>query len=145
MPDWNSRLVVKYTDADGEHSISPIDSFTPTFAMTAEALHSIEQTHVGVVYGTKQMTFALQVKAIGDVVARLTRLALTGTRFSIALSEEGTDWSFQSVVMSDCIITSCNPSNAVVSGAPISIFSGFCLSSTATPAPSVGQPASKVP
>jgi hypothetical protein len=33
---WNTRLAVHYTDDRGvDHEISPIQSFTPTFAATA--------------------------------------------------------------------------------------------------------------
>lgn len=133
--DWNSRIVVKFTDDLGvEHTISPIDSFSPTFALGAEPIHSIEQTHIGVIYSPKSMNFSITVKAIGDVVARLTHLAMTGKRFKISMLEgEGNDWAFESVVMDECIITSCSPSNANPTGAPASTFSGFSLSSTLTP------------
>jgi hypothetical protein len=134
MPDWNSRLVVKVDDT----KVTPIDSFSPSFSLGAEALHSIEQTHVGVIYSTKQITFSMTVKAIGTSVAKLTELAMNGTRFSVALqeSEDGNDWSFESIVLTECIITSCSPSPANVSGAPAATFSGFSLSSTVTPASS---------
>jgi len=119
MPDWNTRLAVS----------------SPSFALTAEVLHSIEATHIGVVYNPQSMTFSMSVKAIGDTAARLTTLALNGTRFNIILqeSEGGADWSFKSVVMTDCIITSAAPSAATISGAPAATFSGFSLSAKAEP------------
>ena len=136
MSDWNSRLAVHYDAADGSHGeISPIDSFSPSFALNAEPLHSIEATHIGVIYNPQGMTFSMTVKAIGDVAAKLTMLALNGTRFNVVLQETdgGSDWSFKSVVMSDCIITSAAPSAATITGAPAATFSGFSLSSKAEP------------
>ena len=135
MADWNTRLAVSY-EKDGQSvEITPIDSFTPTFALGAEALHSIEATHIGVVRTPKGMTFSMTVKAIGDIAAQLTVLAFEGTRFNIVLQEAegGHDWAFKSVVMSDCIITTANPSNATISGAPAATFSGFSLTSKAEP------------
>ena len=136
MPDWNTRLAVSYEASDGTSGeISPIDSFSPSFALSAEVLHSIEATHIGVVYNPQSMTFSMSVKAIGDTAARLTTLALNGTRFNIILqeSEGGADWSFKSVVMTDCIITSAAPSAATISGAPAATFSGFSLAAKAEP------------
>jgi hypothetical protein len=133
MPDWNTRLAVSYTDEDGNTvNVTPVDSFTPTFALNAEVLNSIEATHIGVVYSPQALSFSLTVRAIGDVAGRLTALALQGKRFDIVLQEgEGDDWSFRSVVMSDCIITSASPSAATVSGAPSATFSGFSLGARA--------------
>jgi hypothetical protein len=135
MPDWNTRLAVSYEHDGQTVEITPIDSFTPTFALAAEVLHSIEATHIGMVYSPKSMTFSMTVRAIGDVAAQLTVLALEGKRFNIILqeTEDGHDWSFKTVVMSDCVITSANPSNATTSGAPAATFSGVCLSAKAEP------------
>lgn len=136
MPDWNSRLVVKYDAGSGNAgTISPIDSFSPSFALNAEVFHSIEQTHMGVIYNPQSISFTLTVKTIGDVAAKLTTLAMNGTRFKIELqeSDNGSDWSYSTVVLSDCIITSATPSTASVSGAPTATFSGFSMSSTVTP------------
>jgi hypothetical protein len=134
MADWKSRLVVKYTDEKGQSTATPIDSFTPSFALNAEVMHSVEDTHVGVIYNPQSISFSLTVKAIGDAAARLTALALQGKRFEVLLQEQdgGTDWSFKTVVMTDCIITSATPSTATVSGAPTATFSGFSLSSSIT-------------
>ncbi|MCW8987088.1 MAG: hypothetical protein OQK75_05385, partial [Gammaproteobacteria bacterium] len=113
--------------------ITPIDSFTPTFSINAEILHSIEDTHMGMIFSPEQMTFSLAVKAIGNVAAQLTALAISGKRFDITLQEAaGDDWSFQSIVMSDCIITSATPTNASPSGAPTATFSGVSLGATST-------------
>jgi hypothetical protein len=135
MPDWDTRLAVSYTDEDGNAvDVTPIDSFTPTFALNAEVLHSIEQTHIGVVYSPDAMSFSMSVRAIGDAAAKLTALALQGKRFDITLQEAvGNDWSFRNVVMSDCIITSASPSAATISGAPAATFSGFSLGAKADP------------
>jgi hypothetical protein len=125
---WNTRLAVHYTDGAGEHEISPIQSFTPTFAMSAEPLHSIERTHVGVVTTPASLTFSMTVSAIGSAAAQLTALALNGTQFDITLLEQsGNDWSFSTIVMSRCVITSAGPTTATISGAPQATFSGFSM------------------
>lgn len=127
--DWNTRLAVSYVDPDGaRHQITPITSFTPTFATPAEALHSIERTHVGVIQQPANLSFSITVPAIGDAVARLTAIALTGQRFALHLQEQtGNDWSFSTIVMSECIITSASPTPASLSGVPSAQFSGFSL------------------
>jgi hypothetical protein len=132
MPDWDTRLVVTYNDGTQDRDISPIDSFTPTFSLNAEPLHSVEDTHMGVVYSPQTLSFSMTVRAIGDVAARLTVLALNGTRFSVSLKEkEGDDWGFKQIVMTECIITSATPSSATIQGAPTATFSGFSLGTSA--------------
>src|SRR4051794_11338532 len=120
MADWkDTRLVVSYNDGKGDVEISPIDAFTPTFSLNAEALHSIEKSHTGVVYTPQALTFSMTVKAIGDVAAKLTVLALKGLPFDVLLKEKvGDDWAFANVVMTACIITSATPTAATPSGAP---------------------------
>ena len=143
MPDWDTRLAVSYNDGTGDHEISPIDSFSPTFSLSAEVLHSVEQTHIGVVYTPQAISFSMTVRAIGDVAAKLTTLALNGTRFDVVLKEKsGDDWSFKNVVLRECVITSAAPSAATVSGAPSATFSGFSLA--AATEPKVGD-AAKIP
>lgn len=130
---WNTRLAVHYTDDTGEHEISPIQSFTPTFAMSTEPLHSIERTHVGVVASPASLTFSMTVNAIGPAAAQLTALALKGSQFDITLLEQtGNDWSFSTIVMSRCVITSAGPTTATVTGAPQATFSGFSMHVDAT-------------
>ncbi len=135
MPDWNTRLVVQVTtDGASPPDITPIDSFAPTFGTAAEVLHSIERTHIGVIYSPRQITFSMTVRAIGGAVGRLTKLALEGTRFNVLVQQkEGNDWAFSSIVLTDCIITSAQPGAATVTGAPSATFSGFSLASTVTP------------
>ncbi|GAA4878610.1 hypothetical protein [Actinomycetospora straminea] len=134
MPDWNTRLAVYIDDADDP--LTPIDAFSPSFALNAEPLHSIEQTHLGVVYAPQTITFSMTVRAIGDAVAKLTTIALQRKRFKVALEFQGdrSDWAFDSIVLSDCIITSASPSPATISGAPAATFSGMSLAAGATPA-----------
>jgi hypothetical protein len=134
MPDWKSRLAVSYIDdTQSEVLITPIDSFTPSFSLNTEVIHSIERTHVGLVYLPQNINFSLSVKAIGDVAARMTTLALEGRRFDVVLQEtdDGTDWAFRKIVLSNCIITSASPSNATPSGAPTATFSGVSLAASA--------------
>jgi hypothetical protein len=141
MPDWKTRLSVQYIDPVSKAAvdIAPIDSFTPSFSLNAEVLHSLAKTHIGVVYSPQAMNFTMTVKAIGPVAAQLTALALAGTRFNIQVQEAlGADWAFQSLVLTDCIITSATPTAATISGAPAATFSGFSLSATATPQTGTG-------
>ena len=133
--DWRTRLAVTYVDEDGKRmDITPIDSFTPTFSLNAEVQHSIERTHIGTIFTPSAITFSMSVKAIGDVAAQLTALAMAGKRFDITLHENsGTDWSFKRVVLRECLITSAAPSNATISGAPAATFSGFSLQAAMEP------------
>ncbi|HEY8743307.1 MAG TPA: hypothetical protein VIU62_09420 [Chloroflexota bacterium] len=119
MPDWNTRLEVKL----GNETITPIDNFTPTFNTPHTVIHSIEADNVGFVRQPFTFTFTMTVRAIGTVVADLTALAINGTQFAIAVAErKGTDWSFKSIKFTNCIITSTNPSNVVIDGAPSASF-----------------------
>lgn len=129
--DWRTRLAVSYTENGKTVDITPIDSFSPSFSLSIEPIHSIERTHVGAVFSPQSITFSLTVKAIGDVAARLTALAMQGKRFDITLQEKiGDDWSFESVVLGDCMLTSAMPTSASPSGAPTATFSGFSLHAT---------------
>jgi hypothetical protein len=137
MADWKTRLAVSFKDPDTKQQvdIAPIDSFTPSFSLNAEVLHSLAKTHIGVIYSPQSMTFSMTVKAIGDIAARLTKLALAGTHFDITLqaATDTDDWSFESIVMTECVITSATPTAATISGAPSATFSGFSLAAAATP------------
>lgn len=135
MPNWQSRLAVSVTDETGDIDVTPISSFSPSFALSAEAIHSLEKTHIGVVYSPKSVTFTMTVTAIGDAAARLTSLAMSGKTFDILLqeSDDGTDWSFKKIMLSDCVITSASPTSASVAGAPSATFSGFSLNASAEP------------
>ncbi|WP_428341204.1 hypothetical protein [Mycobacterium sp.] len=132
--EWNTRLLVHYTDSnDRDFDVTPITSFTPTFATTAEAQHSIERTHVGVIYSPYSITFSLTAPANSAAVATLTQMALTGQRFKILLQEgTGDDWAFQRIVLDNCVITSASPTPAAISGVPSAQFSGFSLQAAAT-------------
>jgi hypothetical protein len=124
MADWNTRLEISV----GNTVISPIDSFTPTFATPHAVIHSIEADNVGVLHQPRTATFQMQVKAIGTAVAELTKLALGGTKFNVQVAEKkGTDWSFKKLLFRDCLITSANPSNVVIDGAPNATFGGVIL------------------
>ena len=137
MSDWKTRLAVSFKDPETKQpvDIAPIDSFTPSFSLNAEVHHSLARTHIGVIYSPQSMTFSMTVKAIGDVAAKLTKLAFDGTHFDITLqaATDTADWSFESIVMTDCVITSAAPTAATISGAPSATFSGFSLGATATP------------
>lgn len=126
--DWNTRLGVRFRLNNSETRIHLAQSFVPTFGTSAEPLHAIERTHVGVVATPQSLTFTLSVTAIGPAAAELTGLALRGEPFDIVLLEqEGNDWSFSTIVMERCYVTSAAPGSATVSGAPVATFSGFSL------------------
>jgi hypothetical protein len=127
MPDWNTRLEVKLGDA----TITPITSFSPTFAMAHVPLHSLEADNVGVVRQPGTITFTMQVPANAAAVADLTELALTGGEFSIVVSEkEGTDWAFKSMKFQRCIVTSAAPSNIVIDNVPQANFTCLALTTS---------------
>ena len=121
--DWNTRLVAMV----GDQVITPISQFTPTFNAPHTVLHSIEADNVGYVRQPQTFTFTMTVQAIGTVVADLTELAINGREFAITVAEkQGTDWSFKALKFARCVITSANPSNVVVDGAPAATFN--CMS-----------------
>jgi len=124
MSDWNTRLVVTV----GTTVITPIDSFTPQFAMQRTVIHSIEADNVGVVSQPRTATFQMSLKAIGPSAATLTQLALSRTKFNIQLGvQSGNDWSFKKLLFRDCLITQANPSNTTPDGAPVASFNGVIL------------------
>jgi hypothetical protein len=111
--------------------VSPIDSFTPTFTSPTTVIHSIEADNIGAVFQPQTATFTMSLKAIGPSVAELTKLALDGKKFNISVAEHrGTDWTFSKLLFRDCVITSANPSNVVIDGAPMATFNGIILGFT---------------
>ena len=124
MPDWNSRLEIAVNGV----TVTPIESFTPTYTTPVTPIHSIEADNVGAMFHPQTATFTMTVKAIGGSVATLGKLTIAGTKFNIQLAEaKGTDWSFKKLLFRDCIMTSANPSNAVMDGVPVATFSGIVL------------------
>src|SRR5262245_55902548 len=119
MPDWNTRLEVKV----GNKTISPISAFTPTFNTPHSVIHSVEADNVGYVRQPFTFTFTMTVPSVGTAVADLAELAVNGTEFSLVVAEkQGNDWAFKSLKFTRCIITSANPSNVVIDGAPAATF-----------------------
>ncbi|SRR6266567_3654187 len=124
MPDWNTRLEVTV----GGKPLTPISAFTPTFQTPHQVIHSLEADNVGFVRQPFTFTFTMTVLAINTVVADLAELAINGTPFDIAVAEKkGTDWAFKSIKFSNCVITSTNPSNVVIDGAPAASFNCAAL------------------
>lgn len=127
MSTWmNTRLAV-IVNSDTDNPISPLESFTPSFNLNTEVVHSLEATHIGYIANPENFTFSMTVKAIGDSAARLMRLAMDGTEFEVgAFEADGStgEWDFTSIVLRKCLITSANPSNATINGAPVATFSG---------------------
>jgi hypothetical protein len=147
MPSWNkTRLVVSVNNL----TVTPIESFTPTYTTPVTPIHSIEADNVGALSHPQTATFTMTVKALapakpsppgnptGDppatTAATLAQLAIAGTKFNILVAEQnGTEWAFTSLAFRDCIITSANPSNAVMDGVPIATFSGIILGFNTAP------------
>jgi hypothetical protein len=129
-PDWNTRLVVSVNGT----VVTPIDNFTPTFTTPHTVLHSIEADNVGFVRGNSTFTFTMTVKANATTVATLTQMALAGTEFQVAVAEQsGTDWAFNSVTLTSCVITSTNPSSITSDGVPSASFNCSALSAATSP------------
>ena len=85
------------------------------------AAHGRHQTLEAAPGGTS--TFTMTVQAIGTAVADLTDLAVNGKEFEVSVAEKkGTDWAFKSLKFSRCMVTSANPSNVVIDGAPTASF-----------------------
>src|SRR2546428_12672883 len=97
MADWKTRLAVSYVDEDKQKvDVTPITSFTPTFSLNAEALHSLEATHIGVIFSPQAMSFSMTVPAIGDAAGEVTAPALKGQGLDLPLPEaDGSHWAFQ--------------------------------------------------
>jgi hypothetical protein len=130
MPDplnWKTRLELT---ANGQ-VVTAIDSFTPTFTTQVTPIHSIEADNIGAIFHPQTATFSMTLKAIGPTVAELTKFAIDGTKFDISVAErKGTDWTFKKMLFRDCLVTSANPSNVVIDGAPAATFSGIILGFT---------------
>jgi hypothetical protein len=128
MPDWNTRLEVTVNGT----TVTPIETFTPTYTTPVTPIHSIEADNVGALYHPQTATFTMTVKAIGANALTLAQFTIAGTKFHIQLAENrGTDWSFKKLLFRDCVITSANPSNTVIDGVPIATFGGIVLGFTA--------------
>jgi hypothetical protein len=131
MATWMDTRLAVILNGDTKNPVSPIDSFTPTFALTTEVVHSIEATHIGYISNPENFTFTMTVKAIGDSAAKLMAIAMAGEEFEIGMFEaDGStgEWDFKSIILRKCLITSANPSNATVNGAPTATFSGVARS-----------------
>jgi hypothetical protein len=129
MPSWTTTRLAVIVDGDSANPLTPIESFTPTFTLNTEVVHSCEATHVGWIANPDSFTFSMTVKAIGGAAAQLTRLALEGKEFEVGLykaaGSTGNEWDFVHIVMRKCLITAANPSNATINGAPTATFSGI--------------------
>ncbi|WEO99778.1 hypothetical protein A6P39_040240 [Streptomyces sp. FXJ1.172] len=133
MPDalkWDTRLTVMV----GTTPVTPIDSFNPTFNVPVQPLHSLEADNVAHVAQPQAFTFTMAVKAIGPVVAQLTTMALSHTKFSVGIQEaRGNDWTFRQIAFNDCYITSV-ANTIVIDGVPTTTFNCICLEVIATSA-----------
>ncbi len=129
MPTWTATRLAVIVDGDSANPLTPIESFTPTFSLNTEVVHSCEATHIGWIANPDSFTFTLTVKAIGGAAAQLTRLAMEGKELEIGVYEAAgsstSEWDFSHIVMRKCLITSANPSNVMVNGAPVATFSGI--------------------
>lgn len=127
MMDWNTRLAVIVDN----QMVTPIETFNPTFTTPFRVQHSLEKDNVGFVRQPFTFTFTMTVRATGDSVARLTRLALDGTEFQISViradDSPGDEWTFEEVVLKRCFITSASPSNITLQDSPTASFNGISL------------------
>jgi hypothetical protein len=131
MPDalkWDTRLTVMV----GTTVVTPVDSIIPNFNTPVQTLHSLEADNVAHIVQPEAVTFAMTVKAIGPVVAKLTDLARNHKSFTLAVSEKtGNDWTFSNVAFNDCYITSV-ANNIVIDGVPTTTFNCICLEAIPT-------------
>lgn len=127
MPTWmNTRLAV-ILDNNTANPLTALESFTPSFNLNTEVVHSLEATHIGYIANPESFTFTLTVKAIGAGAAKLMALAMEGKEFEVGLYEAAGstgEWDFAHIVLRKCLITTANPSNATINGAPVATFSG---------------------
>ena len=114
--NWKTRLEVT---VDGK-AISAIDSFTPTFNTQTTPIHSIEADNIGAVIHPADRD--VHDDAEGDRAdrGRVDQVRASKGRNSISqvAEKKGTDWTFNKMLFRDCLITSANPSNVVIDGAP---------------------------
>ena len=131
--DWKTRLGVRFTVDGNETRVFLAQSYVPDvrYQCRTAALDRAHPRRRG------------RDPAVADVHAvrhrdrsgraELTALALRGDPFDIVLLEqEGDDWSFSTIVLEQCYITSAAPGSATVSGAPVATFSGFSLAAAVT-------------
>jgi len=122
--NWNTKLAVMVNGT----IVSPIESFSPTLNVGHRVQHSLEADNVGIVTQAQTFTFTMTVRAVGASVATLTQLAISGTSFSIVVTEQtGSDWTFKSIAFNNCYFTSISPSNVTLDDSPAATFSGVCL------------------
>ena len=122
--NWNTKLAVMVNGT----IVSPIESFSPTLNVGHRVQHSLEADNVGIVTQAQTFTFSMTVRAVGASVATLTQLAISGTSFSIVVTEQtGSDWTFKSIAFNNCYFTSISPSNVTLDDSPAATFSGVCL------------------
>ena len=122
--NWNTKLAVMVNN----NVVTPIESFIPTLNVGHRVQHSLEVDNAGIVTQAQTFTFTMTVRAVGAVVATLTKLALSGTQFAIVLTEHvGSDWAFKSIAFNNCYFTSIAPSNITLDDSPTATLSGVCL------------------
>jgi hypothetical protein len=141
MPNWSSKLEVQVATGDDNNfvTLTPITTFTTSFASSITQIHSIEADNVGVIIKPQTMTFTMTVPAIGpddathNNAASLYKLAIDGKPFNVQLTvASGNDWAFSQLIYRNCYITAASGSNVTVgttSGVldttPIATFSGI--------------------
>jgi hypothetical protein len=129
--NWNTKLAVMVqTSTGGNMLVTPIESFSPTLNVGHRVQHSLEADNVGIVTQAQTFTFTMTVRAVGAVVLTLTKMATSGTPFSIVLTEQsgpGNEWAFTSIAFSSCYFTSISPSNVTLDDSPTATLSGVCL------------------
>jgi len=120
MAIWNTKLYVTVNNV----LLTPITSFTTTFASSVTPIHSIEKDNVEVIVKPQTMTFKMVVPGMvvdptAQTAAVLYKLAIAGTSFDVALAvQSGDDWVFSQLLFRGCYITSANPSDVMVGTTP---------------------------
>lgn len=151
MADWNTRLAIVYQPQDpitgqpqgNALQITPINSFQSTMNTAAQALHSLEQTHVGAVFSPADIQFTMTVVQSASEMGHLMEIGLNRARFQIGVvvSEvnpvTGTsDWNLQQIILNNCIITQMQVGPIVTTPgvAPTIVISGVSLHVSVTAA-----------
>ena len=58
---WKQTRLAVFVETD---LVTPVDSFTPSFSLNTETIHSLEATHVG--YVANPETFSFSISGQGD-------------------------------------------------------------------------------
>lgn len=139
MPNWNTRLGIKFIKTNGTESIiTPIDSFSPKIETPHDIIDSVEGENIGFSAKNRRFSFDFTVKAANNAVLReMYATAINKGQFDIGMinmhSDTHNEWVWDSVKFKNCRFTSVTPSDVNNEGGiPSMTFSGICLNVTTT-------------